>query len=59
MLLALDQPLVVYDNDKKQKHEVTSLDVLKARQKWEQAEKERGGKPIVLDFSNFGNNKKD
>jgi len=64
-LLSIDQPIVVYHHDKKNKDgkkefkKVNAVDVLKAQLKWEQNNANREeGKPIVLDFSNFGKNTK-
>lgn len=61
-LLSIDQPTIVYKHDKNKdgKKEFKKLDALavyKAQKKWEENNLNREeGKPIVLDFSNFGKN---
>lgn len=59
-LLAIDQPIVVYHHENKDKDgkrvfkKLDALTVLKAQKKYEESKAKRGDKPIVLDFSNFG-----
>lgn len=56
-LMTIDQPMVVYNHDKKEKQEFkkqNALSVLKAQKKWEENKRKQGDKPIVFDLSKFG-----